>query len=83
MAKMMDSKEPRWWNNIIEDAFNKYMRGETDRREMIRSFGHDFERQEEIEAKKACELVLSGDMSRDAFDKYFDDYAHLFEQNVQ
>jgi len=83
VAKMMDLKEPRWWNNIIEDAFNKYMRGETDRREMIRSFGHDFERQEEIEAKKACKLVLSGDMSRDVFDKYFDDYAHLFEQNVQ
>lgn len=43
VVKMMDLKELRWWNNIIEDVFNKYMCGEMDCCEMICFFGYDFE----------------------------------------
>lgn len=82
VAKMMDETIDKWWDNIVEDAFAKYLNGETDRREMLRSFGPDFEMQERVEANKAANLVASGSMTLDKFTEYFGGYEHLLTEHA-
>lgn len=71
VARLMDFTVPRWWKTIVEDAFAKYIRGETDRREMKASFGTAFDYQENIEADLAIAKVRSGEMSGSQFKKLF------------
>jgi type II secretory ATPase GspE/PulE/Tfp pilus assembly ATPase PilB-like protein len=82
VKKMMDHNNERWWQNIIEDAFNKYIEGKTDRREMIRSFGPDFEYHEEKEAKRYAALVVDGKFSVADFTKMFSKHEHLLTKFV-
>jgi general secretion pathway protein E len=80
VARMMDDSIDKWWDSIVEDAFKKYLNGETDRREMLRSFGPDFEVQEQVEAEKAAHLVNDGTMSLDTFKEYFGGYEEFLTQ---
>ncbi len=82
VGKMMDDNVARWWDSIVEDAFKKYIAGETDRREMVRSFGPDFEHQERIEAKKAATLVMSGEMELQHFTTHFSNFSSLLEKHA-
>jgi hypothetical protein len=82
VERMLDTSEKRWWTTIAEDAYNKYRKGITDRREMLRTLGPDFEAIEEKDAHKQAGKVLSGEISVDDFVQMFPAHRHLIEQHI-
>lgn len=83
VKKLLDYDSPKWWNSIIEDAYAKYRNGETDRKEMIRSFGPEFEEIEDHEAKRNLDDVLTGRLSPAEFEKLFPAHISLLTSRSQ
>jgi general secretion pathway protein E len=79
VEKLVDRSKSRWWDTIVEDAYKKYRKGVTDRREMIRSFGPDFEDHEEKDAIAKLDEVKSGQLQACDFEDMFPVHKHLIE----
>lgn len=67
VSKLMDYQIPAWWESVLEDAYNKYRKGDTDRREMVSAFGTDFEEFEKECAASDSQKVIHGIWSEDQF----------------
>lgn len=82
VMKLIDYDTPKWWKSTLEDAFEKYRKGITDRKEMISAFGSDFEVYEEDLAYNAVSLVMTGKMEIDEFLSQFPAHRHLIESKA-
>jgi general secretion pathway protein E len=82
VTKMMDYTQPKWWKTIIEDAFMKYLDGQTDRRELVRYFGPDFEHLEKEEAPRYAQKVIDGEMEAVDYERLFPQHHNLLTSFV-